>query len=330
VATTLIPSNHPEAAGADSILDTAGLRIGHWTNRRAATGCTVILAPPDGSVAACDIRGGAPGTRETDLLDTGRLVQRIHAILLTGGSAFGLDAASGVMRFLEERRIGFATRGGPVPIVVGAVIYDLGVGRSDVRPDAAAGYRAAQIASSRRLAQGSVGAGTGATVAKGGGRAVKGGLGSASERLAGGLVVGALSVVNAIGEIVDPQDGRVLAPACSASGEPLDLIEHLRARPRSLPEAGTNTTLSVLATNAALNHDQASRLATMAHAGLARTIRPSHTPGDGDTVFVLSVGGLPVGPEDMTAIGALGARAIERSVLRAVLRAESLAGIAVA
>jgi L-aminopeptidase/D-esterase-like protein len=319
--------SHPELHGADSILDTGGVRVGHWSDRRAATGCTVILAPPEGAVAACDIRGGAPGTRETDLLDAGRLVQRVHAIVLSGGSAFGLDAATGVMRYLEQQGVGFPTRSGPVPIVAGAVIFDLGLGRSDVRPDAEAGYQAARAASARRFSQGTAGAGTGATVAKlAGSRAVKGGLGSAAERLAGGLVIGALAVVNAVGEIVDPASGRVVAGG-TRDNHPFDLLEYLRTRPRRQPEPGSNTTLAVLATNAALSHSQAHRLAAMAHAGLARTIRPSHTPADGDSVFVLSVGALSIEQEDLLPLGALGARAIERSVLRAVLRARGLAGV---
>ena len=316
-------SPHAEAYGDDSILDAGGLRVGHWTNRRAKTGCTVVLAPPEGAVAACDIRGGAPGTRETDLLDSGRTVQRINAILLSGGSAFGLDAATGVMRYLEERGIGFRTRSAVVPIVVGAVIFDLATGRPDVRPDAAAGYRAARVASGRRLAQGSVGAGTGATVAKLGshGSAARGGVGSASETLAGGLVVGALAVVNAVGEIIDPTDGSVIAGRRDAAGEVVLSLEYLRGRPRGEIEPGTNTTLVAVGTNARLNKDQAQRLAIMAHAGLARTIRPSHTPMDGDCVFVLSTGDAQHSDRDLLALGALGARAVERSVIRAVVRA---------
>jgi L-aminopeptidase/D-esterase-like protein len=308
--------SHPEAIGNDSILDVGGLRVGHWTNRSAATGCTVILAPKEGAVAAGDIRGGAPGTRETDLLGPGRTVQAIHAVLLSGGSAFGLDAATGVMRYLEERGIGFRTRTAIVPIVVGAVIFDLSTGRPDVRPDAAAGYRAARSASSRRLSQGSVGAGTGATVAKLGtdGTAVKGGLGSASETLAGGLVVGALAVVNAVGEIVDPADGSIVAGRSEPS------LHYLRRRRAATIESGENTTLVVVATNASLTKDQTHRLAMMAHSGLSRTIRPSHTPMDGDSVFALSTGFRPDDGE-LLALGALGARAVERSVLRAVLRA---------
>jgi L-aminopeptidase/D-esterase-like protein len=320
---------HPESSGEDSILDVGGLRVGHWTNRRAATGCTVILAPPEGAVAACDIRGGAPGTRETDLLEGGRLVQRVHAVLLSGGSAYGLDAATGVMRYLEERGVGFHMRSAVVPIVSGAVIFDLGLGRSDVRPDAAAGYRAARDASAHRLAQGTIGAGTGATVAKAGaaGAAMKGGLGSAAERLSGGLVIGAVAVVNALGEILDPTTGQILAARRAASEGPVETLEYLRGRPRALPPPGTNTSLAVLATNALLSNDQAQRLAVMAHAGFARTIRPSHTPVDGDSIFVLSAGPVSIEEPDIVALGALGARAIERAVLRAVLRASGLASV---
>jgi L-aminopeptidase/D-esterase-like protein len=323
------PLAHPESSGDDSILDVAGLRVGHWTNRRAATGCTVVLAPPNGAVAACDIRGGAPGTRETDLMDAGRTVQRVHALLLSGGSAFGLDAAAGVMRYLEERGVGFALRNAVVPIVPGAVIADLGVGLSNVRPDSDAGYRACRAASGTRLAQGSVGAGTGATVAKIGGQAyaVKGGLGSASERLAGGMIVGALAVVNALGEIVDPVDGRLVAGRRTSAGEERSAIEFLRSRPRSEPEQRANTTLAVVATNAALSKDDAQRIAIMAHDGLARTIRPSHSPMDGDCVFALSLGPVESSTADMVSLGALTARAVERAVLRAVLRATGLAGI---
>ena len=320
---------HPELEGDDSILDVGGLRVGHWTNRRAATGCTVVLCPPEGAIAAVDVRGGAPGTRETDLLAPGQLVQRIHAVLLSGGSAFGLDAATGVMRYLEEQGIGFRMGKALVPIVVGAVVFDLGTGRSDIRPDAEAGYRACRAARSRVIEQGSVGAGAGATVAKLGGPdfAVKGGVGSASERLAGGLIVGALAAVNAVGEIVDPSDGSLVAARRAPAGEAANSVEFLRGRPRRTPEPGTNTTIAAIATNAELTKAQTLRLAIMAHAGFARTIRPSHTPADGDTVFALATGALPVEDGDLLAIGALTTRALERAILRAVLRAKSLAGV---
>jgi L-aminopeptidase/D-esterase-like protein len=315
--------------GADSILDVGGLRVGHWTSRRAATGCTVILAPAEGAVAAVDVRGGAPGTRETDLLAPGRTVRRVHAVLLSGGSAYGLDAATGVMRFLEERGIGWKMRSAIVPIVTAAVIYDLGVSDAHTRPDAESGYRASRLASSHALKQGSVGAGTGATVAKilGASQSVKGGIGSASERLSGGLIVGALAVVNAVGEIVNPDSGEVVAGCRQRPGDSIEPMESLRARPGSLPEQGGNTTLAVVATNAALDSSDALRLATMAHGGIARTIRPSHTPADGDTVFALSVGRIDVVAADLLPICALATRALERAILRAVLNADGLAGV---
>jgi L-aminopeptidase/D-esterase-like protein len=313
---------HREAVGDDSILDVAGLSAGHWTNQAARTGCTVVLAPPDGAVGACDIRGGAPGTRETDLLGHGRTVQAVNAILLSGGSAFGLDAAAGVMRYLEERRIGFHTRTAIVPIVVGAVIFDSAAGKPDARPNAESGYQACCAASRERIEQGGVGAGTGATVAKIGGHGAlaKGGLGSASERLADGVVVAALVVVNAVGEIVDPADGSVIAGLRDDDGQVRPALEYLRNRHDDSIENGSNTTLAVVATNAHLTKDQAHRLAMMAHAGLARTIRPSHTPMDGDSVFALATGTVR-GEPDLLALGALGALAVERAVMRGVIRA---------
>lgn len=322
---------HPELTGDDSILDVGGLRVGHWTNRRAATGCTVLLAPPEGAIAAADVRGGAPGTRETDLLDAGRVVQRVHAILLAGGSAFGLDAAGGVMRYLEERGTGHRMRDAVVPIVAGAVIFDLGTGLGHIRPDADSGRKAAISASSRRLEQGSVGAGTGATVAKlgGAGFRVKGGLGSASESLSGGVVVGALAVVNAVGDIIDPCNGATIAGRLGTEKSD-DVIEYLRRLSGGNIGEGSNTTLVAVATNAALTKDQAHRVAAMAHDGIARTTRPSHTPMDGDTVFALSTGEIPIAETDLVNIGGLGARAVERAILRGVLRATSLAGVATA
>jgi L-aminopeptidase/D-esterase-like protein len=313
---------HREAIGNDSILDVAGLSVGHWTNLEARTGCTVILAPPEGATGACDIRGGAPGTRETDLLAHGRTVQAVNAILFSGGSAFGLDAAAGVMRYLEERRTGFHTRTAIVPIVVGAVILDGAAGKPEARPNAESGYQACCAASHEGTDQGSVGAGTGATVAKIGARGVpvKGGLGSASETLAGGVVVAALSVVNAVGEIVDPANGAVLAGRQSEHEQIHPALEYLRSRRDDSIELGSNTTLVVVATNAHLTKDQANRLATMAHSGMARTIRPSHTPMDGDAVFAIATGTVRDEP-DLLALGALGALAVERAVMRAVIRA---------
>jgi len=311
----------------DAITAIPGLRVGHWTDRRAATGCTVVLCE-GGAVAAVDVRGGAPGTRETDVLRPGNLVDRVHAVLLSGGSAFGLDAATGVMRFLEERGVGVPTPGGPVPIVVGAVLYDLSIGRADVRPDADAGYAACRAARMGRSTQGSVGAGTGATVGKalGPARAVKGGIGSAAEGLPGGMVVAALVAANCFGEVVDPDGGGVVAGPRDEKGGFAGTLDALRRRSPSLPFGTTNSTIGVVATNARLTRDQAYRLAVMAHDGLARTVRPAHTPVDGDVIFALATG---AGEQasDIIALGALAARAVERAILRAVTEARGLAGV---
>jgi len=279
-------------------------------------------------VAAVDVRGGAPGTRETDVLRPGNLVDRVHAVLLSGGSAFGLDAATGVMRFLEERGVGVPTPGGLVPIVVGAVLYDLSIGRADIRPDADAGYAACRAARAGRFVQGSVGAGTGATVGKalGPARAVKGGIGSAAESLPGGIVVGALVAVNCFGEVLDPDAGRVLAGPRDDKGGFASTLDTLRKRPPSLAYGATNSTIGVVATNARLTREQAYRLAVMAHDGLARAVRPAHTPVDGDVLFALATGsGEQVA--DVIALGALAARAVERAVVRGVTEARGLAGV---
>jgi L-aminopeptidase/D-esterase-like protein len=311
----------------DAITAVPGLRVGHWTNRRAATGCTVVLCE-GGAVAAVDVRGGAPGTRETDVLQPGNLVDRVHAVLLSGGSAFGLDAATGVMRFLEERGVGVPTPGGPVPIVVGAVLYDLSIGRADVRPDAEAGYSACQAARAGRFAQGSVGAGAGATVGKalGHGRAVKGGIGSAAEAIAGGTVVAALVAVNCFGDVVDPDSGRILAGPRDREGGFVDTLDVLRKRPPSLLFGATNSTIGVVATNARLTRDQAYRLAVTAHDGLARAVRPAHTLVDGDVLFALATGAQEQ-VADIIALSALAARAVERAIVRAMAEAKGLAGV---
>jgi L-aminopeptidase/D-esterase-like protein len=311
----------------DALAAIPGLRVGHWTDRRAATGCTVVLCQ-GGAVAAVDVRGGAPGTRETDVLRPGNLVERIHAVLLSGGSAFGLDAAAGVMRYLEEQGVGFPTPGGPVPIVVGAVLYDLSIGRSDVRPDAAAGYAACRAAKSGRISQGSVGAGCGATVGKALGmeRAVKGGIGTAAERAADDVIVGVLVAVNCFGEVVDPDSARILAGPHDEKGGFLSTLDILRRRPAGLPGGFTNSTIGVVATNARLNRDQAYRLAVMAHDGLSRAIRPAHTPLDGDAFFSLATGATEA-PVDLIPLGSLAARAVERAIMRAVTEARGLAGV---
>src|SRR3989337_149277 len=235
----------------DTITAVPGLLVGHWTDAEAPTGCTVVRGP-EGAVASADVRGGAPGTRETDLLWPGTLVERVHAVLLAGGSAFGLDAAAGVMRWLEERGKGFPTPGGCGPIVAGAVLFDLSLGRADVRPDAASGYAACEAAAAAPPAMGSVGAGTGATVAKDLGveRALKGGAGSAVERTEDGLAVGALVAVNCFGEVADPDSGRAVAGPRREDGRFADTLSALRSGPAVAPfGAEPNSSIGVVATN---------------------------------------------------------------------------------
>jgi L-aminopeptidase/D-esterase-like protein len=319
---------------SDGITLVAGLSVGHWSDRDAATGCTVVLCP-DGAVASADVRGGAPGTRETDLLRLGNLVDRIHAVLLTGGSAYGLDAAAGVMRWLEERGHGRNVSRDPdlpvfVPIVPAAVLFDLPVGRSDVRPGAEAGYAACEAATSDALEEGSVGAGTGATVAKvmGPERSLKGGIGTAAERTESGITVAALVAVNAVGEIIDPDTATVVAgPRGEEPGSFVDSLEVLRKEPLLPPYAvDTNSTIGVVATDAALSKDDAHRLAVVAQTGYARAIRPAHTTVDGDTIFSLATGVNPT-EANILQLGSLAARAVERAVIRGVVQATGLAGV---
>ena len=312
----------------DSITAVLGITVGHWTDVDAATGCSVVLCP-DGAVAAVDVRGGAPATRETDLLAPGRLVGRAHGISLSGGSAYGLDAASGVMRWLEEKGCGFPVTSGVVPIVPAASIYDLSVAQPGVRPDAASGYAACQAASSDPVPQGSIGAGAGATVAKALGIecAIKGGIGSALERAASGVNVGALVVVNCWGEVVDPDNGETVAgPRGEEPGSFVSTMDVLRERPPLSPFTADNSTIAVVATDAVLTKERAHRVAIIAHTGLARTIRPVHTPVDGDIVFALATGRNEA-PSDVLQIGALAARAIERAVLNGVRQATALPDI---
>jgi L-aminopeptidase/D-esterase-like protein len=314
-----------------TITDVAGLRVGHWTEARAATGCTVVLCG-DGAVAGVDVRGSAPGTRETDLLAPVNLVERVHAVLLTGGSAFGLDAAGGVMSWLERHRLGCETGACRVPIVSAAVLFDLSVGRGDVRPDAAAGEAACAAASPAAVAQGSVGAGTGAVVGKVAGleRATKGGLGSASAVLGSGVVVGALAVVNAGGNVTDPADGRVVAGVRDPAGGFVDATGWLQRHDvevlgRRAQTVG-NTTLAVVATDGVLTKVEATKVAQMAQDGLARAIDPVHTMYDGDTVFALATGAAGRAA-DASVVGAVAARAVSQAVLNAVRQATGLAGV---
>lgn len=310
----------------DNLCDVPGVLVGHATDRKRWTGCTAILFP-EGATAGVDVRGAAPGTRETDLLQPVNTVQQVHAILLTGGSAFGLQAAGGVMRYLEERGIGFDTRVAKVPIVPAAVLFDLSVGSAQARPDEQMGYLAASRARPGRFEQGNAGAGTGATVGKvlGPSRAMKGGLGSASLRV-GPAVVGALVAVNAFGHVVDPDTGKRLAgPRLEdgSVGDTLDLL--LRAAQRGSPPRGQgeNTTIGVVATNVRLDKAQATRLAQMTHNALARTLVPSHTVMDGDTVFAASVGEVEL---PLSILGPAAVKVMERAILRAILEAESIPG----
>jgi L-aminopeptidase/D-esterase-like protein len=308
----------------DAITDIPGIRVGHWTDRRAATGCTVLLCEK-GAVAGIDVRGGAPGTRESSLLRPEALVQQVHAVFLTGGSAFGLDVGSGIMRYLEERGVGFPYGGACVPIVCGAVLFDLNVGRADIRPTADSGYRACLAAKAGRIAQGSVGAGTGATVAKI--RTVKhglkGGVGSAAERI-GDLTVAALVAVNAFGEITDGET--VIAGPRGAPGRFDGTLDLIRDAGTSATLPLTNTTIGVVATNAALTKTQATAVAQMAHDGIARAVRPAHSPVDGDVLFALATCERRE-PDNVLAVGAFAARAVERAIINAVNAATGLAGI---
>jgi L-aminopeptidase/D-esterase-like protein len=313
----------------DSLTDVAGLLVGHFTDPRRPTGCTVVLCP-EGAVAGVDVRGGAPGTRETDLLRPENLVERVHAVMLAGGSAFGLDAAGGAMRWLEEHGHGFAVGPARVPIVPAAVIFDLWRGDASVRPDAAAGHAACVAASTEPPEQGSVGAGAGATVGKlfGIERAMAGGVGMASLRV-GGVTVAALMVVNATGDVVDHTSGELMAGA-RRSATSLQLLRSREAIQRGeLPErlqAGTATTIGVVATDAVLDKAQCTQLARMAHDGLARAIDPAHTPFDGDTVFALATG--RAGVNASTALlGTLAAEVTARAVQSAVRHARGAPGL---
>ncbi len=326
-----------------------GVLVGHAQNDEGLTGCTVVLTP-GGAVAGVDVRGSAPGTRETDLMRPCNQVERIQAVTLSGGSAYGLDSASGVMRFLEERGLGFATPFGVVPIVGAAVIYDLGIGNAKIRPDAAMGYAACCAASSGPCGEGNIGAGTGATVGKmlGSEHAMKGGLGTHAAELGGPegtdpVLVGALAVVNSLGDVVDPWSGRVVAgaydgrsgqfvgPAAVRAGEAGNGAHPARTHATRGPSDALcmNTTIAVVATDAILDKEGANKVAQMAQDGLARAIVPAHTMYDGDTVFCLSTGAKPMSGDravDITAIGSLAAEVLAAAVVRAVRAAASVGG----
>jgi len=327
VAASAASSLGATGADAGSITDIPGVRVGHFTDSRRPTGCTVVLFD-DGAVGGVDVRGSAPGTRETDLLHPLNTVQQINAILLSGGSAFGLDAATGVMRYLEEHGRGFRVGPYTVPIVPAAILFDLNVGDGKVRPDAEAGYAACRNASNK-VGQGNVGAGAGATVGKmfGASFAMKSGLGTASIKLAdSGLIVAAIVAVNAVGDVLDPHSGKLLAGARSADGKTLrNTMASLISGAGVNTHAGSNTTIGVVATNASLTKSEVNKVAQMSHDGLARSISPVHTEFDGDTVFAAATGRLST-KEDVSRIGTAGAEVLARAVKQAVLAATSIPG----
>lgn len=295
------------------ITDVDGIKVGHFTDTRRPTGCTVVLYET-GAVAGVDVRGSAPGTRETDLLNPINTVDKVHAIVLSGGSAFGLDTAGGVMRWLEERGHGYQTAAAKVPIVPAAILYDLGSGDPKIRPDAEAGYKACESAKGGPIEEGSVGAGAGATVSKlAGARRVKGGIGTSSIRLPNGIVVGAIVAVNSVGDVIDPKTGRIVAGS--------DIMKAWRSgveitRP---PRPGESTTIGVVATNAAFDKTQMTKIAQMAHDGIARAVNPAHTPFDGDTLFAISTC-TSTAKIHHGIIGALAAEAVSEAIIRAVSR----------
>jgi len=326
-----LPASDQLEKEAGGLTDVGEIKVGHWTEKRRPTGCTVVLCER-GAVCGVDVRGGAPGTRETDLLRPINTVQQVYGIVLSGGSAYGLDTASGVMRYLEEKGIGYKV--GPVitvPIVPAAILIDLAIGDWKIRPTAESGYQACQAATSGKIAEGNVGAGAGATVGKmfGAEFAMKGGLGTASVGAGKtGLTVAALVAVNALGDVRDPKTGAIIAGARAADGKGFrDAMAQIRAGYGVLASQGApmNTTLGIVATNARLTKDQATKVAQMAHDGYARAINPTHTPADGDTIFALATGALAARVEE-GAVGALAADVIAEAIVRAVMQAESIPG----
>ena len=290
-----------------------GITVGHATNLTARTGCTVVLCPA-GATASVDVRGAAPGTRETEALRPGRLVQKAHAVFLTGGSAFGLDAAGGVVQYLEEQNVGFPAGPVHVPIVPAAVIFDLGVGDANVRPDREMGYQACLSATDEPVVMGIVGAGTGATVGKAPGvTSAPGGIGSACMRLDSGLIVAAIMVVNALGNVVHPRTGEILA----GGKENDDFVDITKRLLDADLVQGTNTTIGVVATNATLSPAEAHRVAEMAHDGMARAIRPAHTMFDGDTLFALATGAHT--GSGVNTVGILAAEVVANAIVNAVI-----------
>jgi L-aminopeptidase/D-esterase-like protein len=323
----------PTAAQNTTLTAVDGIKVGHVTLAERPTGCTVILAK-DGTVGSGDVRGGAPGTRETDLLNPVNDVQIVNAVVLSGGSAYGLDAATGAMKWLDEHHIGYPVGpAGVVPIVPSAILFDLGFGGDPkIRPGSDCGYRAADAATGAPVQEGNVGAGAGATVGKTGGGAngnagpMKAGIGSAAIRLPNGLVVAAIVAVNAAGDIIDPATGSVIAGVRGPDGKLADARKRLREGGTRGGRAGENTTIGVVATNARLTKVQAQKIAQMAHDGYARAIAPVHTPGDGDTIFSLATGTWD-GQANYGTIGALAAEAMADAIVRAAVMAAGSHGL---
>ncbi len=321
----------------NTITDVEGIQVGHAHDLEALTGCTVILCK-EGAIGGVDQRGGAPGTREVDGMHPMHLVNQVHAIVLSGGSAFGLDSASGAVRFLEAQGVGFDVRVARVPIVPAAILFDLGIGRADVRPDPEMGYQACLNASNAPPAEGNVGAGAGATVGKimGMSQAMKSGIGTASMEIGNGVIVGAIVAVNAFGDVINPQNGAIIAGARSVDVGPLHIddagyfantmlvMKSLVGKTMLGFASRENTVIGVVATNADLNKEDINKVAQMAHDGLARTVCPAHTMVDGDTIFALATGKKPA---DVNIIGAFGAEVFAQAVLRAVYNAESVGGL---
>jgi len=321
----------------NAITDIPGIEVGQSQDEEALTGCTVILCRK-GAVGGVDVRGSAPGTRETDLLNPINLVDKVHAVVLAGGSAFGLDAASGVMKYLAEKNIGYGLGAMRVPIVPAAILFDLGLGKSTRHPDSEMGYAAVAAAQTGPVAEGNVGAGTGATLGKifGMAGAMKSGLGTASLEIGGGVMVGAIVAVNAFGDVMDPATGQIIAGARPAKIGPMKLggsgqfadtmqvMQTFAGRTILSLATGGNTVIAVVATNARFDKAQATKVAQMAHDGLARAVRPAHTMLDGDTIFAMATGQKKA---DVSTVGAYAAEALAQAIVRAVQAAKPAGGL---
>jgi L-aminopeptidase/D-esterase-like protein len=325
----LLPRRSSAMSGEGGITDVQGIKVGHFTESRRPTGCTVLIFE-NGATAGVDVRGAAPGTRETDLLNPVNSVQKIQAILLTGGSAYGLDAATGVMRYLEEHKLGLSVGSNIVPIVPAAVLFDLPVGDGKIRPNAESGYKACQAASTGMVAEGNVGAGAGATVGKmfGMKAAMKSGIGTAGIRVGDtGIIVGAIIAVNSVGDVYDPKTAKIIAGARKPDGSGfIDTIAEMRAGRLGEAPIGAHTAIGVVATNVAFDKSQITKIAQMAHDGLARCVNPVHTPSDGDTIFAIASGAISA-RADHGAIGALAAEAISEAIVRAITNARAIPGL---